>query len=115
MIKFQDPHCCSTPKRYRSAKKLQDEAKNKFILKTTTPRTGPVELQNWELVPKSDDVKENVVDKTSVKQKENMVGVNHDGKKKKLIKKKSIIVPDKLETVMIKSRFGRSRAVKKFC
>lgn len=88
-------------------------------MKTTAPITDTGEIQkNWELVPKSVEVKEieEIVEPQplKLKEKENIGGKPSRDKKK--LKKKSVIVPETIETttVMSTSRFGRSRVAKKF-
>lgn len=82
----------------------------KFILKTTTASvTENGEVQNWELIPKSVETK--TID--DVKEKENIIDVNQIATKKKKVKK-PIIEPEKIEPAVTKSRFGRTRTLKKF-
>lgn len=82
----------------------------KFILKTTTASvTENGEVQNWELIPKSVETK--TID--DVKEKENIIDVNQIATKKKKVKQ-PIIEPEKIEPVVTKSRFGRTRTLKKF-
>lgn len=80
----------------------------KFILKSTTASvTEKGEVQNWELIPKKNEL-------LDVKEKENIVDANQVSRTKKRKVKKSNIEPDKIETVVTKSRFGRSRTLKKY-
>lgn len=49
-----------------------------------------------------------------IKEKENIVGAYQIGRRNRNKLKKSIIEPDKIETVISTSRFGRSRILKKY-
>lgn len=102
-----DYNCCLAHKMYVNTPKIK-KPDLKFILKTTPTGTESGQVQNWKLVPKSVEPKN---------EKENIVVVNNKtGKtKRKSHHKKPIIEPDKVETdVISKSRFGRPRTLKKF-